>query len=479
MKFKKILSLILSFILFFSFCPYKKVKAVGPGTIAVVGAVVTIGGMAVNAVKILVDGGGTLVRAVSNGYNMPRYNAETERYKGFRPMLESTRMITDIVNGTSTIKIYGQEIAKRQCLEALAGCIGNIYSEINSERLSTDKRGNIVYMIGRSGVGKTTMARAIADALLKYSLYTCIFIDSSQINREQPLGEQLFKITNKIANLRRIKTLFGALFGEKRDEESGTYDAKVASPLLDHLSRWCESVVIIDEFEKMKSICTPAEAPPDYEDRSADEIIKSIAANGYYMVGTQKIDCSKTLFMITTNETREQLYENFGHGGAKGGGVQRLNIIEFENLSKDCCRRIVNDMIKFIRDRLTDPTGEFKIKRVEFSEETLDRMADYILNDKLKQARAKIDLEQNILSLFIYELKTHMNKSFIVNYVPSLQEGEIGAFSISEVEAETSVAPAERTLSDQAVLDFSEHNTEIDLRERAPQLQVLKDYSAK
>lgn len=430
MNSKKILAFILSFVflLNLSFC--EKIKAVD---LTIIGATVTIGGVAVNAVKYIYDGVGKLIQVVSDRKQMKIYEEETAKYKGCRPMAETARMIQDIVSGTSPIKIYGQHAAKQQCLNALSGCIVNINDEIAGRKISTEKRGNVIYMIGNSGVGKTTMAKAIANAVLKNDSHTFFFIDSSQVNREQALGEQLFKVINKVANLRGAKYLTG----DKKDQELGTFDAKVGSPLLEHLFRWNDgAVVVIDEFEKMKANCRSVHAYEDFEDKSADEIIKSISANGYYMVGTEKVDCSKILFIITTNETREQLNENFGQGGSHGGGVQRLNIIEFENLDRDCCRRIINDMVDSIRKSLTDKNGDFRIKHIEFSEETLSLMATYVFNDQVKQARAKIDLEQQIYSLFFRDLANginNSNKSFTIEYTPLGQTGEMGSFEKSEI----------------------------------------------
>ena len=60
--------------------------------------------------------------------------------------------IKDIVSGKSQIKIYGQIKAKEQCFNALAGYLERIHGDYPS----SEKRGNIVYMIGSSETGKTT-----------------------------------------------------------------------------------------------------------------------------------------------------------------------------------------------------------------------------------------------------------------------------------------------------------------------------------
>ena len=96
------------------------------------------------------------------------------------------------------------------------------------------------------------------------------FIDSGQINRGQPLGKQIFKLTNEVVNLKNIKTIINylsnAIQGKERADSKETYDAKVASALLEHLLKWSETVVIIDEFEKMKAVCIPLDSIPEYQD---------------------------------------------------------------------------------------------------------------------------------------------------------------------------------------------------------------------
>lgn len=208
--------------------------------------------------------------------------------------------------------------------------------------------------------------------------------------------------------------------------------------MLQHIFNYCDCIVIIDEYDKMKQACRPADALEDYEDRTADEIIKSISDRGEYDVGNNKIDCRKTLFFITSNETKEELYSNFGYNGSTGGGAQRINVIEFDKLNLDCCRKIIDDAIEKIKQNLMNPKGDFKINKVVFSDEILQNMAGYIYNDAVKQARAKFDLEQNIYALFNFELAENVNKSFEVIYTPSEIEGEIGTFEKKELKSPNS-----------------------------------------
>ncbi len=427
MNLKKSLSYILSLALLINFIPKQKSKALEPVTICLLATtgMATVGW----AWSIVKDG---ILIKLSHDEEV-KLRKEIEKYKGFRPRLETTRLIKDVINGISPIKIYGQKNAKKQCISALSGCLENIYGK------PSEVKGNVIYMIGDSGVGKTTMAKALANAFLKHHEKSCIFIDSSSINNEQSLGEQIFKTTTKAINLRKDRkwsNLFGVL--NIRENSEGSYDIRVATPLLEHIFNYYEIVVIIDEYDKMKLICRPPDAPDEYEDKSADEVLKSIAANAEYYVENNKIDCRKAIFFVITNETKEQLYKSFGYNGSTGGGVQRLNVIEFDSLDMECCKKIIYDMIKDIRQKLTDQRGDFKLKNISFSEENLEKMASYIYNNKIKQARAKFDLEQAIYALFAFELEENVNKSFEIKYIPfDEDEGKIGDFSKEAIKVQT------------------------------------------
>lgn len=471
MKFKKTLAWIASISLLFSFGYEKKVKAIDPVSIFMIAPTIAGVGVSLTEFVIALIKDGVIIK---NNYDeAQKIKQEIEKYKGLRSRQEATRLIIDVVNGISPIKIYGQDRAKRQCKAALSGCLENIYGN------PSEIRGNVVYMIGPSGVGKTTMVKALANAFLKHSEKSCLFLDSNSINNEQTLGEQLFKTTTKSVNLKKDKNfrnLWGTL--DIKENGEGSYDIRVASRILQHIFNYCDCIVIIDEYDKMKQACRPADALEDYEDRTADEIIKSISDRGEYDVGNNKIDCRKTLFFITSNETKEELYSNFGYNGSTGGGVQRINVIEFDKLNLDCCKRIIDDVIKKVKQNLMNPKGDFKINKVVFSDETLQNMAGYIYGDEVKQARAKFDLEQNIYALFNFELCENVNKSFEVIYTPSEIEGEIGTFEKKELKVpNSSTGIVVQDSSD--VKDYAKVSSTCKIKDysKSPRCCALKDYN--
>lgn len=350
---------------------------------------------------------------------------EVEKYKGFRDTKEIMKELEKIVDNKSEIKVYGQEKAKDQMMDALSGVAVRID---NLKRKGSDIkeiRGNIVYIIGKPGTGKTKMCYAIANAFLKHPEKTSIFCHSESITGESELGTQLFKtIATKNIGEKRQKNIFTGSDGLiAKDEET---------PILKHLLNWEDSVVIIDEYEKMKEksakpgsvmmingISLPTGAAGAQCDNSADEILRSIASTGKYKFMNKEIDCSKTLFLITTNETKEELEKNFGIGGISGGGAQRLNIIEFDTLSYDACYSIIKDLAEDVSKTLVDKSGPFKINSVTFEKESLDAMAKYIFEDSIMQGRAKNKLEDKLYSLFAKSMGQESGENIEISFVPA------------------------------------------------------------
>ncbi len=471
MKYKKLLAFLLSFILLFSFNSGNKAKAMNPA-IAAAGAgsaaasiftIFSIGGVIQTVVRWVIDGGGKIRKVCAHNSAVEEYEKEVRTYGGYRDLREIVKMLEDIIVGKSPIKVYGQPKAKQQCFEALSGSLARIMGS----QPHFEKRGNVVYIIGASGTGKTTMSRAIADAFLKNSARACCFVECSQINRTAPLGEQLFRTVNQIVNLRDKKGKIGwagAIFDDM--QENLQYPAQLAAPILEHLFKWNgEAVIVIDEYEKMKKMCKPAFS--DEDDKSADEILKSIVSNGYYMAGTEKVDCTKALFIVTTNETREKLENDFGQDGLEGGGAQRLNIIEFERLDRECSRSIIDKMVAEIKKELTGFGSIYKLRNVHFPEETLSLMAEYIVSNQTKQARAKEDLWDKIFALILHDLKSLENKMVEITYLSGENMSEVGKFSkriLNSLEQESRVSSSAQQLqnfSELTMRDYSESSGDI------------------
>ncbi len=407
----KILSYVLSSGILVSSIPSNKAFALNISSDQILAGAIgsTIAGVAPNICY-------NIYHMISSGFKNIVRTYKDNKCKGFKSSQKIVNDLEKIIENKSTVKVHGQTKAKKQLFDVLSGTIARID---NIKRGNTDTkeiRGNIIYLIGPSGTGKTKMCYAIADAFLKHPEKTAIFCHSESITGESELGSQLFKtIIAKDVGEERTKNIFTGSDGiVAKDEES---------PMLKHLLRWYDSVVIIDEYDKMKQksakpgstmnvngIAIPTGQLGSGEDKSADEILRSIASTGKYRFMNKEVDCSRTLFLITTNETREELEKNFGIGGLQGGGVQRLSIIEFDYLPKEACLSIVNDMIDDITKVLVDKNGIFKLNSIKFDKKDIEMMAEYIFNDKVMQGRAKYKLEDKIYSLLSTDLGKDYNK---------------------------------------------------------------------
>lgn len=373
-----------------------------------------------------------IVIAVDTAIDKAKERNEIAKYSGFRTTPEIIKGLEAICDGTSEVRVYGQKRAKKQMFDALSSVAARVDDLKRGKCDKKDMRGNIVYLIGPSGTGKTKMCYAIADAFLRHPEKTCIFCHSESITSESELGTQLFKtiLTKDIGKKRKKNWFTGSDGLVPKDEES---------PMLKHLLQWYESVVIIDEYDKMKqksakpgttmtfqgiTMPVPGEAATSSVDNSADEIFRSIASTGQYKFMNKEVDCSKTLFLVTTNETREELETNFGIQGTKGGGAQRLSIVEFDYLSKEACRSIVDDMLKNLSESLTNPEGPYRLSDAVFDERSRDLMAECMFCDKVTQGRVKNKLEDEIRGLMARYMGKDYGKKVKIVFTKNAETGE-------------------------------------------------------
>lgn len=351
---------------------------------------------------------------------------------GFRPTKTIIRKLKKIINDNIKRPVYGQEKAKQQLFDVLSNIAVKVHKAASGKVSHRDLTGNIVYIRGNSGTGKTEMCREIAKAFLNVSSCSSLFVHSEEITQDAELGTQLFKLisTADIGKKRPINYFTG---------NNGIVPKNEESPMLKHILKWVDNVVIIDEYDKMKQKTSKAanstitingvsvpktalgqannSSATKANDTSADEVFRSIASTGKYKFMNKEVDCSRTLFLITTNETRDQIEQNFGVGGQAGGGAQRLNIIDFEDLTYDACTKIVDDLIVSVTNELKDLDEPYGLSNLHIDQENRKLMSDYIFDDKILQGRAKFALERKIYGLFSKTIGLDTGKSYELKFV--------------------------------------------------------------
>lgn len=352
------------------------------------------------------------------------------KYKGFKESSEIVNGLKKIAEDEFEIKIYGQEKAKKQMLRALIGMIAGPGCINQNSKEMDYSGGNVVYLIGPPGTGKTKMCLAIANAVLKHPQKTLFFCQSESITDEEDLGSQLFKsvLTGDIGKNRLDNPLVGNGIIPKYEE----------SPLLKHILAWNESVVIIDEYEKMKQKTLKYNLYKDINEdgfnhnfnkrdtkySNADKILQSIARSGKYKFMNKEIDCRKVLFLVTIDEPIQNCEKGLGCLELKENGLNENNVIEFEHLSMEASREIINDLISDVENKLTDKNGPFRFESVLFDDKSVELMAQYVFNDKILQAKSKNKLESKIYDLFADSIGEE-HKKVRVTFVPYVGEREM------------------------------------------------------
>jgi hypothetical protein len=258
-------------------------------------------------------------------------------------------------------------------------------------------------LAGHNGTGKTATVGAITHAMLKHPDKAMFVCSSEQINSESDLASQLFGTVplKDVSSPWGQKTVLGMAPTLPKEEKSN---------LLYHLENWQESIVVLKNYNKMK--LKSKNATSEKPDKSADEILNSIALTGKYRFMNREINCSKILFLVTVDETKDKFEKAFG----TNTDAQKLNIVDFGYLDIEACKKIAKNMIIKTTEVLTNKNGIFKIEDVEFDETSIESMADYIFKDKVLQGWAKNKMVNKIFNLFLCDDNNCENKKFKIFY---------------------------------------------------------------
>lgn len=219
--------------------------------------------------------------------------------------------------------IKGQKRAKEELKNVLGGIVDRrSQAEENGEKY---KRGDVIYLAGPSGVGKSYSALCLARALTGPDAKPFI-VDASDIDTgsERSFKEQLFAMSEHIPGAQ----------GQYGNYGYPQYGMAEDAALIGRIKTKPNIVVIINEYDKMHS-------------RDFDEVLRSVMDEGKISISGEKVDCSGIVFIITSNESRESLtggqtntvYKDDGTGSRTlvkhdKAFLNRLNVVEFDNLTE-------------------------------------------------------------------------------------------------------------------------------------------------
>lgn len=204
-------------------------------------------------------------------------------------------------------KVVGQEKQKETLLSTIVGILGE------SDFMDKDKKVNIIYMAGPSGVGKTYCAELVARSL----------------NGNKP------PFTISPANIDFNKKItVEQLFGLQTNMWDFLSEGKSENSLIDYVERTAHPVIVVNEYDKMHS-------------RELDEIFRVITDDTKITISGRKMDFSGATFIFTSNESHNSLLCNLSdeidndETGSRTKVVHdpsfmnRVYRIEFDNLTEE------------------------------------------------------------------------------------------------------------------------------------------------
>ena len=295
--------------------------------------------------------------------------------------------------------IQGQEKAKEVITEAVRGIIdrrGRIEaSKGKNENEHEIEHGDVIYMIGPSGVGKTEAAKCIARAVMgkKAEIYS---VDPGDLDESSYNG----CFTPQRDKILHVKDGNFKIPSFKMEENSNA----VENSLINKIRSNSNFVLILNEYDKMG-------------DPSTDEMLRSIIDKGTVSMYGERIDCSKILIIITSNEDVRSIKESNTNKTAENDEsgsrtavkhdksfLNRLKTVQFDALNKDDYVKIVEQSLKGQIDYYEKKYGikielsEKAKKEIAESAKAAGKGARFIegeINDRLSSAFfKKVDISQ-------------------------------------------------------------------------------------
>ncbi len=276
-----------------------------------------------------------LMTKINNG--LTRFS---KRFEKDLTVNEKISMLKTLCEG-----VKGQEIAKTRVFSIIYGII----HDKNQAQISGEKyaHGDVLYFVGPSGVGKTFLAEhCIAPVMSKKTPY---IISASEVDKSS--GKET--VIDQLFGLDKYGVRYGYGYGDGYEDYGGNVLSKRKN-LVDYLENNPGGVVIINEYDKMWC-------------HELDEIFRSIMDQGIVTVKGQKIDCSGTTFIITSNECSMSVFEgnqdeikkediDDGTGSRtyikhEKSFLNRIKIVEFSNLTAEEYEKIA---LKEFNEKVVD-----------------------------------------------------------------------------------------------------------------------------
>lgn len=243
-----------------------------------------------------------------NYFNSRDIRKEAKRIE--RPTNQASTI--GLLNAIMDDSIKGQEKAKKQVRSIILNIVDkNIQYKYSADKKTAGPGANIIYMVGASGVGKTTMANVI-KRVLNGSDSEVFSIEAADIDKNSG-------------------SVFQQLFGIKKQRINNS-DLNSYSPLIQRVKDIPDSVIVINEWDKIHT-------------KELDEALRTIVDRGYLMVGNEKVDFTATTIIITSNESSGSVNKGNNEVDNTDDGtgsrtfinhdkafLNRVKLIEFENL---------------------------------------------------------------------------------------------------------------------------------------------------
>ncbi len=255
------------------------------------------------------------------------------------------------------------------------------------------KKCNIFYFIGPSGVGKSMIAKGLADFNV-LSSSTPYYMSASSIDKK--------------SNESYIEQLFGV---NRSYYSYGNENSKgEATSLVQYIKSNPNGVVVIDEYDKMWC-------------EGLDEIFRTAMDKGEIEVRQQKIDCSNITFILTSNESIEAIRGDKPIEVEMDDGttnlvshdrsfINRVTRVQFENLS-------VENNMEIIKQ-------EFEDTALSYWKDDEIAGIDIVLDDDCLRKMAIAVIETKRGARYIEELRKNLMRDVTKKIFNSSNDGNSG-----------------------------------------------------